>query len=58
MDIFPPCVLYSPQNHILDVFTLIIRPLDKEYKLHPSALNKHHAMKAYWGSEIIAPLIL
>jgi hypothetical protein len=24
----------------------------------PCALTKHHAMKAYWGSGCIAPLIL
>jgi hypothetical protein len=27
-------------------------------KVIPVLLTKHHAMKSYWGSECIAPLIL
>jgi hypothetical protein len=33
----------------------IVQHLVKNY---PSALTKHHAMKAYWGSGCIAPFIL
>jgi hypothetical protein len=37
-------------------FTLKLK--GKKGKVVPVLLTKHHAMKAYWGSGCIAPLIL
>jgi hypothetical protein len=46
----------QPENHIVNEMFNKIRSWRGESC--PCALTKHHAMKAYWGSGGIAPLIL
>jgi hypothetical protein len=52
----PPIYMYTFVFRHRDNFTFTIK-VKVKVKL-PLCLTKHHAMKEYWGSEGIAPLIL
>jgi hypothetical protein len=55
-----PCRELNPSRPPRSLVTTLTELLRRHYcklKVVPVLLIEHHAMKAYWGSGVIAPLI-